>query len=72
MILRAAAIGEMKMVQWSLAHSPGSAWRTHGLMIGRGFMGLKYCTATGLPQSCYGLLMAACDVMKSAGRGAAA
>lgn len=68
MILRAAAIGEMKMVQWSLAHLSGVGLaRAHELMIGRGFMGLKSLhSKSGLPQSCYGLLMAACDVMKDA------
>jgi len=68
MILRAAAIGEMKVVQWSLAHLSGVGLaRAHELMIGRGFMGLKSLhSKSGLPQSCYGLLMAACDVMKDA------
>ena len=67
-ILRAAAIGEMKMVQWSLAHLSGmSLSRALELMGGRGFMGLKSLhSKSGLPQSCYGLLMAACDVMKDA------
>jgi uncharacterized protein (DUF2336 family) len=67
-ILRAAAIGEMKMVQWSLAHLAGvSLARAHELMLGRGFMGLKSLhSKSGLPHSCYGLLMAACDVMKDA------
>jgi uncharacterized protein (DUF2336 family) len=67
-ILRAAAIGEMKIVQWSLAHLSGMGLaRAHELMLGRGFMGLKSLhSKSGLPQSCYGLLMAACDVMKDA------
>ena len=67
-ILRAAAIGEMKMVQWSLAHLSGvGVARAHELMFGRGFMGLKSLhSKSGLPQSCYGLLVAACDVMKDA------
>ncbi len=67
-ILRAAAIGEMKMVQWSLAHLAGvSLARAHELMLGRGLMGVKSLHGkSGLPQSCYGLLMAACDVMKDA------
>src|SRR3990170_660650 len=67
-ILRAAAIGEMKMVQWSLAHLSGVGLaRAHELMLGRGFMGLKSLhSKSGLPQSCYGLLVAACDVMKDA------
>ena len=68
MILRAAAIGEMKLVQWSLAHLSGVGLaRAHDLMFGRGLMGLKSLhSKSGLPQSCYGLLMAACDVVKDA------
>ena len=67
-ILRAAAIGEMKVVQWSLAHlSNISLSRAHELMYGRGLMGLKSLhSKSGLPQSCYGLLQAACDVVKDA------
>ena len=68
MIVRAAAIGEMKMVQWSLAHLSGVGLkRAQELMFGRGLMGLKSLhSKSGLPQSCYGLLMAACDVVKDA------
>ncbi len=68
MILRSAAIGEMKVVQWSLAHLSGVGLaRAHELMFGCGLMGLKSLhSKSGLPQSCYGLLMAACDVMKDA------
>ena len=68
MIVRAAAIGEMKLVQWSLAHLSGVGLaRAHDLMFGRGLMGLKSLhSKSGLPQSCYGLLMAACDVVKDA------
>ena len=41
--------------------------RAHDLMFGRGLMGLKSLhSKAGLPQSCYGLLMAACDVVKDA------
>jgi len=67
-ILRAAAIGEMKVVQWSLAHlaNVGLA-RAHELMYGKGLMGLKsLLNRCGLPQSCFGLLQAACDVVKEA------
>ena len=36
-------------------------------MFGRGLMGLKSLhSKSGLPRSCYGLLQAACDVMKDA------
>jgi uncharacterized protein (DUF2336 family) len=67
-ILRAAAIGEMKVVQWSLAHlSNVTLARAQELMFGRGFVGLKSLfNKSGLPQSCYGLLQAACDVVKDA------
>jgi hypothetical protein len=67
-ILRAAAIGEMKVVQWSLAHlSNVTLARAQELMFGRGFVGLKsLLNKSGLPQSCYGLLQAACDVVKDA------
>ncbi len=68
MIVRAAAIGEMKVVQWALAHLSGVGLkRANELMFGRGLMGLKSLhNKSGLPQSCYGLLMAACDVVKDA------
>jgi uncharacterized protein (DUF2336 family) len=67
-ILRAAAIGEMKVVQWSLAHLANvTLARAHEFMYGRGLMGLKsLLNKSGLPQSCYGLLQAACDVVKDA------
>ncbi len=67
-ILRAAAIGEMKVVQWSLAHlADVNLARAHDMMFGRGLMGLKSLhNKSGLPQSCCGLLQAACDVVKDA------
>jgi uncharacterized protein (DUF2336 family) len=67
-ILRAAAIGEMKVVQWSLAHLAGvTVARAYDMMFGRGLTGLKSLhKKCGLPQSCYGLLQAACDVVKDA------
>ncbi len=65
-ILRAAAIGEMKVVQCTLAHLAGlSLSRTQDMMFGKGLGGLKSLhSKCGLPQSCYGLLQAACDVLK--------
>ena len=67
-ILRAAAIGEMKVVQWSLAHlADVSLTRASDLMYGRGLMGLKsLLNKSGLPQTCFGLLQAACDVVRDA------
>jgi uncharacterized protein (DUF2336 family) len=67
-ILRAAAIGEMKVVQWSLAHlADVSLTRASDLMYGRGLMGLKsLLNKSGLPQACFGLLQAACDVVRDA------
>ncbi len=67
-IIRAAAIGEMRVVQWSLAHLASvSLARAQEMMFGRGLVGLKSLhSKSGLPQSCYGLLQAACDVVKDA------
>jgi uncharacterized protein (DUF2336 family) len=69
-IVRSAAIGEMRVVQWSLAHLAGvSLSRAHELMYGRGFLGFKSLhSKSGLPQSCLGILQAACDVAKDMDR----
>ena len=69
-IVRSAAIGEMRVVQWSLAHLAGvSLSRAHELMYGRGFLGFKSLHGkSGLPQSCFGILQAACDVTRDAER----
>jgi uncharacterized protein (DUF2336 family) len=66
LIVRAAAIGEMKVVHWSLAHLAGvSLPRASDMMFGRGLMGLRSLHGkAGLPPSCYWLLQAACDVVK--------
>jgi uncharacterized protein (DUF2336 family) len=63
-IVRAACIGEMHVVEQSLAHlADVPLQRTRGIMRGKGLMGFKGLHAkSGLPQSCYWILQAACDV----------
>ena len=65
-ILRAACLGEMHVVERSLAHLAGVPMaRARELMAGRGLGGFKGLHAkSGLPQSCYGLLLASCDVAR--------
>ncbi len=64
MILRAACLGEMHVVEWALAHLAGvPVSKARDQMAGRGLSGFKGLHGkSGLPQSCYGLLQAACDV----------
>ena len=60
-IVRAACLGEMKVVAAALAHLSGMApAKARELMAGRSFKGLH--GRSGLPQSCFGILQAACDV----------
>jgi uncharacterized protein (DUF2336 family) len=65
-IVRSAVIGEMNVVQWALAHLAGVGLpRARDLMFGRAMGGVKsLASKSGLPPSCYGLMQAACDVMK--------
>jgi uncharacterized protein (DUF2336 family) len=65
-IVRSAVIGEMNVVQWSLAHLAGVALpKAKDMMFGRGLGGVRsLASKSGLPPSCYGLMQAACDVMK--------
>jgi uncharacterized protein (DUF2336 family) len=65
-IVRSAVIGEMNVVQWSLAHLAGVALpKARDMMFGRGLSGVRtLASKSGLPPSCYGLMQAACDVMK--------
>jgi uncharacterized protein (DUF2336 family) len=67
-IVRSAVIGEMNVVQWSLAHLAGVAVpRARDMMMGRAMGGVKsLASKCGLPPSCYGLMQAACDVLKDA------
>ncbi len=63
-IVRAACLGEMRVVEQALAHLSGiPVKRTRELMRGKGLTGFKGLHAkSGLPQSCYWVLQAACDV----------
>ena len=63
-IVRAACLGEMHVVQQALAHLAGvPAARARDMMRGKGIGGLKSLhSKSGLPQSCYWILQAACDV----------
>jgi len=63
-ILRAACLGEMHVVERALAHLAGVPLsKARDQMAGRGLSGFKGLhSKSGLPQSCYGILQAACDV----------
>ncbi|MBC8037676.1 MAG: DUF2336 domain-containing protein [Rhizobiales bacterium] len=63
-ILRAACLGEMHVVERALAHLAGvPVAKARDQMAGRGMSGFKGLHGkSGLPQSCYGILQAACDV----------
>jgi uncharacterized protein (DUF2336 family) len=68
-LVRAAACGDMHVVEWALAYLSGvGRVRTREMMAGRGLGGFKALhSKSGLPQSSYGLLQAACDVAREAG-----
>ncbi len=63
-LVRAACLGEMAVVERSLAHlSCLPAQRVRDLMKQEGLLGYRSLhKKAGLPQSCYGILQAACDV----------
>ena len=63
-IVRAACLGEMHVVESALAHLAGlPVARARDLMRGKGLTGFKGLHAkSGLPQSCFWILQAACDV----------
>lgn len=63
-IVRAACLGEMHVVEKALAHLAGlPVARTRDLMRGKGLTGFRGLHAkSGLPQSCFWILQAACDV----------
>ena len=63
-IVRAACLGEMRVVERALAHLSGIPLRrTRELMQGKGLTGFKGLHGkAGLPASCYWILQAACDV----------
>lgn len=63
-VVRAACLGQMQVVERALAHlADVPAQRARELMRGRGLLGFKSLHGkSGLPQSCFGILRAACDV----------
>jgi uncharacterized protein (DUF2336 family) len=65
-IVRAACLGEMHVVERALGHLAGvPAAKARDHMAGRGLSGFKGLHGkSGLPQSCYGILQAACDVAR--------
>lgn len=66
LIIRAACLGEMRVVEASLAHLAGHApQRAASLMYGRGGM-KSMVSKCGLPASCAGLLQAYADVVLEA------
>ncbi len=66
LIIRAACLGEMRVVEASLAHLSGYApARAASLMYGRGGM-KSMISKCGLPQSCLGVLSAFADVVVEA------
>jgi uncharacterized protein (DUF2336 family) len=64
LIVRAASMGEMGVVVAALAHLSGNnQQRASEMMYSRSMIGFKSIfKKSGLPQSCYGILKAACDV----------
>jgi uncharacterized protein (DUF2336 family) len=66
LILRAAANGQMSVVEAALAHLTGNSQpRTAELMYSPNPANLKSMfRRSGLPASCYGILRAACDVVR--------
>ena len=65
-IVRAACLGEMHVVEKALSHLAGvPVARARDQMAGRGLSGFKGLHAkSGLPASCHGILQAACDVAR--------
>ena len=65
-IVRAACLGEMHVVERALAHLAGiPVAKARDQMAGRGLSGFKGLhVKSGLPQSCHGILQAACDVAR--------
>jgi uncharacterized protein (DUF2336 family) len=68
LIVRAASMGEMAVVETALGHLTGnSAARTAELMYSRSQLSFKSLfNKSGLPQSCFGILKAACEVVVDA------
>jgi uncharacterized protein (DUF2336 family) len=68
LIVRSASMGEMSVVESALAHLSGNnQQRAAELMYGRSMIGFKSIfNKSGLPQSCFGILKAACEVSMEA------
>jgi uncharacterized protein (DUF2336 family) len=64
LIVRSASMGEMGVVEAALMHLTGyNHARARELMYGRSAIGFKSIfKKSGLPQSCFGILKAACEV----------
>ncbi len=63
-IVRAACLGELHVVEWALAHLAGlPVAKARDAMQGRGLMRFKALyNKSGLPAACFGILQAASDV----------
>ncbi len=68
LIVRAASMGEMSVVEAALAHLSGhTPQRAAELMYSRSQLSFKSIfNKSGLPQSCFGILKAACEVVVEA------
>ena len=68
LIVRAASMGEMAVVESALAHLSGNSPQRAGeLMYSRSQLSFKSIfNKSGLPQSCFGILKAACEVVVEA------
>ena len=63
-VVRAACLGEMHVVEWALAHLAGlPVAKARDAMQGRGLMRFRALYGkSGLPSACFGILQAAADV----------
>ena len=68
LVVRAAATGQMRVVETALAHLAGvSSPRAADQMYSRSALGFKSIfKRSGLPASCFGIIKAACDVVADA------
>ncbi len=68
LVVRAAAMGQMRVVETALAHLAGiSSPRAADQMYSRSALGFKSIfKRSGLPTSCFGIIKAACDVVADA------
>jgi uncharacterized protein (DUF2336 family) len=68
LIVRAASMGELNVVEAAMAHLSGnSGSRAAEMMYSRSMVGFKSIfNKSGLPQSCFGILKAACEVRNEA------